>query len=392
MSKRIFIAEKPSVAGDIVKALSGQFIRHDGYYESDSDIVSYCVGHVLEMVPPEQINPDYKTWSLDTLPLRLWPVQLQPKESVAKQAATLISLIKRPDISMVVHCGDPDDEGQLLVDEVLEYAGNTRPVKRALINDNTAPAVKKAVNSLKDNKAFRGLYLRALMRSAGDAIYGFSMTRACTIRAKEKGYRNVLSVGRVQTPVLGLIVRRWRENQDHKSAFYYTLTGHFVSGTDTISARWKTPEHAPVDDKKRLIDKKWAEGLSRTLAGKQASVLATAVDKGKEQSAPLPFNLVRLQQYMNQKHKLTAQQTLDITQALREKHKAITYIRRYFFSLPEKDHIEFIDIAEDEYGISFDDKSCIDAMQKCTHANNFNALTDVAFSKGFTPSGAGQIR
>lgn len=340
MSKRLFIAEKPSVAGDIVKALSGQFTRNDGYYESDSDIVSYCVGHVLEMVSPEQINPDYKTWSLDTLPLRLWPVQLQPKESVAKQAATLISLIKRPDISMVVHCGDPDDEGQLLVDEVLEYAGNTRPVKRALINDNTAPAVKKAVNSLKDNKAFRGLYLKALMRSAGDAIYGFSMTRAYTIRAKEKGYRNVLSVGRVQTPVLGLIVRRWRENQDHKSAFYYTLTGHLVSGTDIISARWKTPEHAPVDDKKRLIDKKWAEGLSRTLAGKQASVLAAAVDKGKEQSAPLPFNLVRLQQYMNQKHKLTAQQTLDITQALREKHKAITYNRSDCSYLSDEQYAE----------------------------------------------------
>lgn len=180
---RLFIAEKPSVATDIVKALNGNFTRHDGYFESATDIVSYCVGHVLEMVPPEQINPAYKTWTLDTLPLKLYPVQLQPKESVAKQAATLISLIKRPDIKMIVHCGDPDDEGQLLVDELLEYAGNTAPVKRALINDNTAPAVKKALSSLKDNSQFRGLYLKALMRSAGDAIYGFSMSRAYSIKA-----------------------------------------------------------------------------------------------------------------------------------------------------------------------------------------------------------------
>lgn len=323
---RLFIAEKPSVATDIVKALSGNFTRHDGYFESATDIVSYCVGHVLEMVPPEQINPAYKTWTLDTLPLKLYPVQLQPKESVAKQAATLISLIKRPDIKMIVHCGDPDDEGQLLVDELLEYAGNTAPVKRALINDNTAPAVKKALSSLKDNSQFRGLYLKALMRSAGDAIYGFSMSRAYSIKAQEKGYKNVLSVGRVQTPVLGLIVRRWRENQSHESSFYYTLMGNFLNDTDVIRANWKVSENAPVDEKNRLNDKKWGESLAKSLAGKPASIKAAAVDD-KETAAPLPFNLVRLQQYMNQKNKLTAQQTLDITQSLREKNKAITYNR-----------------------------------------------------------------
>ncbi|HBJ6904402.1 TPA: topoisomerase C-terminal repeat-containing protein [Salmonella enterica subsp. enterica serovar Wyldegreen] len=324
---RLFIAEKPSVATDIVKALGGNFTRHDGYFESSTDIVSYSVGHVLEMVPPEQINPAYAIWSLDTLPLKLYPVQLQPKESVAKQANTLVKLIKRPDIIQVVHCGDPDDEGQLLVDEVLEYAGNTAPVKRALINDNTAPAVKKAITSLKDNKDFRGLYLKALMRSAGDAIYGFSMSRAYSIKAREKGYRSVISVGRVQTPVLGLIVRRWRENQSHSSSFYYTLTGNFISGTDVINARWLTSEYAPVDDKKRLVDKKWAGGLAKSLAGKPASVLAAAVDTGKTQAAPLPFSLDSLQKYMHQAEKLTLQQTLDITQKLRDTYKAITYNR-----------------------------------------------------------------
>ncbi|WP_045853554.1 type IA DNA topoisomerase [Raoultella terrigena] len=337
---RLWIAEKPSVASDIVRALGGNFTRHDGYFESSTDIVSYCVGHVLEMVPPETINPAYATWSLDTLPLKLFPVQLQPKESVAKQANTLVKLIKRPDIKTVVHCGDPDDEGQLLVDEVLEFAGNTAPVKRALINDNTAPAVKKAITSLKDNKEFRGLYLKALMRSAGDAIYGFSMSRCYSIKGREKGYKGTLSVGRVQTPVLGLIVRRWRDFTAHESAFYYTLAGNFLSGTDVISARWLTSEYAPVDDKNRLIDKKWAEGLAKNLAGKPASVLAAAVDTGKEKAAPLPFNLVRLQQYMNQKNKLTAQQTLDITQALRENHKAITYNRSDCSYLSEEQYSE----------------------------------------------------
>ncbi|AYN25695.1 type IA DNA topoisomerase (plasmid) [Buttiauxella sp. 3AFRM03] len=324
---RLWIAEKPSVASDIVKALGGNFTRRDGYTESTTDIVSFCVGHILEMVPPEVINPAYATWSLDTLPLKLYPVQLQPKASVARQANVLIRLIQRPDINMVINCADADDEGQLLVDEVLEYAGNKAPVKRALINDNTAPAVKKAVTSLRDNNEFRGMYLKALARSVGDAIFGFSMSRCYSIKAREKGYTGLLSVGRVQTPVLGLIVRRWRENQSHASSFYYSITGNFINGTDVISARWQTSEQAPVDDKKRLNDKKWADELARRLDGKTASLLAASVATGKTTPAPLPFNLVRLQQYMNQKYKLTAQQTLDITQALREKHKAITYNR-----------------------------------------------------------------
>ncbi|EBK1189086.1 type IA DNA topoisomerase [Salmonella enterica] len=324
---RLWIAEKPSVASDIVKALGGSFTRHDGYAESSTDIVSFCVGHVLEMVPPEVINPAYATWSLDTLPLKLYPVQLQAKENVARQANTLIRLIKRPDIKTVVHCGDPDDEGQLLVDEVLEFAGNTAPVKRALINDNTAPAVKKAITNLKDNKEFRGMYLKALARSVGDAIFGFSMSRCYSIKAREKGYKGVLSVGRVQTPVLALIVRRWRENKDHTASFYYSLTGNFIKGTDVISARWQTSESAPVDDKKRLNDKKWADGLAKALAGKSATVLAAAVDTGKTTAAPLPFSLDSLQKYMHQTEKLTLQQTLDITQKLRDTYKAITYNR-----------------------------------------------------------------
>lgn len=324
---RLWIAEKPSVASDIVKALGGSFTRHDGYAESSTDIVSFCVGHVLEMVPPELVNPAYATWSLDTLPLKLYPVQLQAKESVVRQANALIRLIKRPDIKTVVHCGDPDDEGQLLVDEVLEFAGNTAPVKRALINDNTAPAVKKAITNLKDNKEFRGMYLKALARSVGDAIFGFSMSRYYSIKAREKGYKGVLSVGRVQTPVLALIVRRWRENKDHTASFYYSLTGNFINGTDVISARWQTSEYAPVDDKKRLNDKKWADGLAKALAGKSATVLAAAVDTGKTTAAPLPFSLDSLQKYMHQTEKLTLQQTLDITQKLRDTYKAITYNR-----------------------------------------------------------------
>ncbi|EFN0829334.1 type IA DNA topoisomerase, partial [Escherichia coli] len=176
-----------------------------------------------------------------------------------------------------------------------------------------------------NNRDFRGLYLKALARSVADAIYGLSMTRAYTIPARAKGYKGTLSVGRVQTPILGLIVNRTRANKNHKSSFYYTMTGHFQRGVDVIRANWKPGEFAPLTDRK-LLDKAWANGAAASLAGKPATVEAAATDD-KKTAAPLPFNLVRLQQYMNKKFKMTAQQTLDITQQLREKYKAITYNR-----------------------------------------------------------------
>ncbi|MBD5754701.1 type IA DNA topoisomerase, partial [Citrobacter freundii] len=267
----------------------------------------------------------YKLWSLQTLPLKLFPVKYQPKESSAHQVKTIIELLKRGDVTEIVHAGDPDDEGQLLVDEVLEYARNTKPVKRVLINDNTLPAVKKALANLKDNRDFKGMSLKALARSVADAVYGFSMTRAYTIPAKARGYQGVLSVGRVQTPVLGLIVKRTRAHQSHDASVYYTMTGHFVRGNDVFTASWKPGEFAPLIDK-RLIDRAWAYGTASNLEGKRATVEAAAVDD-KETAAPLPFNLLRLQRWVIKKYKLTAQKVQDITQTLKDTHKAITYNR-----------------------------------------------------------------
>ncbi|MBY5246580.1 type IA DNA topoisomerase [Klebsiella quasipneumoniae] len=338
---RLFIAEKPSVAGDIASALDGNFTRKEGYYESDNAVVTWCIGHILESVPPESYNPAYKQWSLSTLPLKMFPLKYQKKPTTAKQADIVISLLKRADIKTVIHAGDPDDEGQLLVEEVLEYAGNQKPVQRLLINDNTLPAIKKALQNIRDNRQYRGLYYKALARSAGDAIYGFSMTRAYTIPAQEKGYKGVLSVGRVQTPVLGLIVTRFRENRDHKSSFYYNLHGQFTSSaaTSNFSARWRPSEYAPLDEKRRLIDKNYASGLANALKGKDAHVLAAATDH-KETAAPLPFNLARLQQHMNRTRKMSAQKTLDVTQSLREKHRAITYNRSDCSYLSEEQFAE----------------------------------------------------
>ncbi len=307
--------------------------------------------------------------------MRLYPVKYQPVESAAKQVKTIIELIRRADVTEIIHAGDPDDEGQLLVDEVLEYAGNTKPVKRVLINDNTLPAVKKALANPKNNRDFRGLYLKALARSVADAIYGLSMTRAYTIPAKTKGYKGVLSVGRVQTPVLGLIVNRTRANKNHKSSFYYTMTGHFQRGADVIRANWKPGEFAPLTDRK-LLDKTWANGTATSLAGKPATVEAAATDD-KKTAAPLPFNLVRLQQYMNKKFKMTAQKTLDITQQLREKYKAITYNRSDCSYLSDEQFSEAPQIIDALKSV-FDQPMDIDTTRKSKAFNSAKVTAHTA--------------
>lgn len=365
---KLFIAEKPAVANDIIKALGSSFTRKDGYSESTTDIVTNAFGHIIESQPPENYNPAYKEWKTETLPLKLFPVQYQPKESAVKQVKIILELIKRPDITEIVHAGDPDDEGQLLIDEILEYAGNTKPVRRVLINDNTLPAVKKALSNLKDNRDFKGLYLKALARSVADAVYGMSMTRAYTVAAKANGYQGVLSVGRVQTPVLGLIVNRTRANQSHTASFYYTMTGHFQRGTDVINASWKPGEFAPLVDK-RLTDKAWANGTAAALKGKPATVEAAAVDD-KKTAPPLPFNLVRLQQSMNKKHKLTAQRTLDITQQLREKYKAITYNRSDCSYLSDEQYSEAPKILEALKPLYEDGNVSVDATRKSKAFDN----------------------
>uniref|UniRef100_UPI000CDB371C type IA DNA topoisomerase n=1 Tax=Escherichia coli TaxID=562 RepID=UPI000CDB371C len=338
-------------------------------------IVTNCFGHIIESQPPENYNPEYKEWKIETLPLRLYPVKYQPVESAAKQVKTIIELIRRADVTEIIHAGDPDDEGQLLVDEVLEYAGNTKPVKRVLINDNTLPAVKKALANPKNNRDFRGLYLKALARSVADAIYGLSMTRAYTIPAKTKGYKGVLSVGRVQTPVLGLIVNRTRANKNHKSSFYYTMTGHFQRGADVIRANWKPGEFAPLTDRK-LLDKTWANGTATSLAGKPATVEAAATDD-KKTAAPLPFNLVRLQQYMNKKFKMTAQKTLDITQQLREKYKAITYNRSDCSYLSDEQFSEAPQIIDALKSV-FDQPMDIDTTRKSKAFNSAKVTAHTA--------------
>ena len=320
---RLFIAEKPELAKAIAEALGGGK-SGQGYIDCGPDIVTWCIGHLLELVPPEEHNPAYKDWVAADLPMKLRPARYRPIAKTASHLQIVLKLLKNA--TEVVHGGDPDDEGQLLVDEVLEYAGNTAPVSRVLIGDLTARAAKKALDKLQSNQDFFGLSEKARARSIGDQIYGFNMTRAYTLAGQARGHRGVLAVGRVQTVILGMIVNRYKAHKGHAAAAFYKLGVTLGFGSRTVKARFIVPADAPQDEKRRVVDEVYVTKVADSCSKAQAQVVSITTEE-KEELAPLPFALLDLQAQMSREHGLSSGKTLEITQVLREKHKAISYNR-----------------------------------------------------------------
>lgn len=320
---RLFIAEKKGL-GEVIAQALGQGVSHGTHIVCGDDVVTWGSGHLMESVPPQAHNPAYAKWNAADLPLKLRPRKLQPIERTARQFHAVVSLLAKAD--EVVHAGDPDGEGQLLIDEILEYTGYSKPVKRVLINDLNADKARKALNNLRDNREFYGLSQSALARSIADELYGFNMTRGYTLAGREKGMSSVLSVGRVQTPILGLIVNRYDAFKNHVAGAFYTLRGDFSMNGARITARLIAPDNAPLDEKKRIIDKEFADNIAHTTEGKPATVKQATVEN-KTTAAPLPFSLLDLQVKMSREHGLSGEKTLEITQSLRDNFKAITYNR-----------------------------------------------------------------
>ncbi|WP_035342062.1 toprim domain-containing protein, partial [Dickeya sp. DW 0440] len=201
---RLFIAEKPSLARAIADVLPKPHQRHDGFIRcGERDVVTWCVGHLLEQAQPDAYDARYARWSLADLPIVPQEWRLQPRAQVSKQLSVIKTLLAKAD--EVIHAGDPDREGQLLVDEVLKYLAlpetKRQQARRCLVNDLNPQAVERAITRLRENREFIPLSVSALARSRADWLYGINMTRAYTLLGQQAGYQGVLSVGRVQTPV-----------------------------------------------------------------------------------------------------------------------------------------------------------------------------------------------
>ena len=342
---RLYIAEKPSLGKAIADVLPKPHKKEEGFIRlANGDCVSWCIGHLLELADPEHYDPVFKKWQIETLPILPDQWALKPKSKTRKQLTVLKKLIKQAD--ELVHAGDPDREGQLLVDEVIDFAGVSQrqkaSTKRCLISDLNPSAVKRALGNLKDNKSFVPLATSALARTRADWLYGINLTRAYTVQGKKVGYEGLLSVGRVQTPLLGLVVRRDLEIENFVSKPFYEVLAHVLAANgERFTARWVPSEACrPYQDEEGRV---LVKGLAENVAGRitnQPATVSKHEQKRKKQAPPLPYNLSALQIDASKRFGMNAKQVLDTCQALYERHKLVTYPRSESRYLPNEHHAE----------------------------------------------------
>ena len=337
----LYIAEKPSLARAIAAAFPKPQKKEEGcIWLANGDCISWCIGHLLEQAEPDAYNPIYKSWQLDHLPIVPQNWLWQEKSKTRKQLTVLKKLIKKA--HNLVHAGDPDREGQLLVDEVIHYLKVPKTkqdtIQRLLINDLTPSAVKKSLSQLRSNKEFSALSRSALARARADWLHGINLTRAYTIKGKQGGYQGVLSIGRVQTPILGLVVKRDLERENFVAKDFYQVLAHITTKDQQVfKAKWIPSDAcAPhMDNEGRVLNKALAENVIKRIHQQDALVTQSHYKK-KRQAPPLPYSLSSLQIDAAKIYSMSAQQVLDSCQSLYEKHQLITYPRSDSRHLPSE--------------------------------------------------------
>jgi DNA topoisomerase-3 len=337
LPKSLVITEKPSVARDIVAVLGG-FTEHDGFWESDDFVVTFSVGHIVELLSPEDVDPVYKRWTLDTLPILPAEFKLKQKQGQSERIRTIKKLLARKDIETVVNACDAGREGELIFREILEFLECDKPTKRLWLQSMTADSIRSGFRSLVDGHQYDGLGAAASCRSKSDWLIGMNATRALTRRLKGRKEKTAWSAGRVQTPTLAIVVDRELEVLAHVPRPYWQLQAKFLAGDAEYLGTWFDPSFtAPEGEERelrddRIFESEKANQLLDLVSGKSAS--ASETRKPSRETAPPLFDLTSLQREGNRRFGWSARRTLNAAQRCYEAHKLLTYPRTDSRCLP----------------------------------------------------------
>ena len=337
MSKTLVIAEKPSVAGDLARAL-GKFKKEKGYYENDSMVISHTVGHLLEIQEPDKWKVVRGKWSLENLPVLPDHFDLIPREKAQEQLRILKKLLTRKDIGEVINACDAGREGELIFRYVVQHFKNTKPIKRLWLQSMTTDAIREGFANLRSDQEMIPLAEAATCRSESDWLVGINGSRAMTAFYKELlGGFQVTPVGRVQTPTLAILVEREEKIRNFEPRTYFELHGEFGVIAGNYIGKWfdeNFKKSAEEDAKaERLWDRSKAEEIKAKCEGKPGTIEETKTPKSE--SSPLLYDLTTLQREANSRFGFSAKRTLQIAQALYERHKVLTYPRTDSRYLPQ---------------------------------------------------------
>lgn len=345
MGKTLVIAEKPSVAQDIVRALTptaGKFDKHDEHFENDAWVVTSAVGHLVEIQAPEQFDVKRGKWSFAHLPVIPPFFDLKPVDKTKSRLNAVVKLAKRKDVSELVNACDAGREGELIFRLIEQFAGGGKPlgkpVRRLWLQSMTPQAIREGFDKLRTDQQMEGLANAARSRSEADWLVGINGTRAMTAFNSRDGGFFLTTVGRVQTPTLAVVVEREEQIRKFVSRDYWEIHASFLAEAGEYPGKWFDPKWKKnPDDAELKADRVWslkeAQAIADAVRGKAATV--TEESKPTTQASPLLFDLTSLQREANGRFGYSAKTTLALAQSLYERHKALTYPRTDSRALPE---------------------------------------------------------
>jgi len=371
-SFELYLCEKPSQGRDIAKAL-GVTQRHQGYFQGNGLLVSWCIGHLLEMLPPDAYDSRYKRWSLQDLPILPQQWKLSAKKSTRQQLAVIKKLLKQA--HSVVIATDADREGETIAREVLDYYKFKGSTRRLWLSALDPISIQRALKTIRNSQETLALYHSGLARGRADWLIGMNLTRAYTLLnqdqlpGQKKGLR---SVGRVQTPTLALIAKRDRNISQFIAMPYYEIAAYFQTRDNTLLAtKWQFPTAKDAIEK-HCLDKSIAQAVIDRCT-RQTGIVTTASTQRKKQPPPLLYNLSGLQQEASRRWGYGAQEVLNMAQALYETHKLTSYPRSDCEYLPLS---QFNDVSRIFQALCSNDQAICDLLSQANQQQRSRVWND----------------